>query len=49
MTDPLYDDDPAPDQLADEHDALDWDVDRDGRMVEHATGDEPATILWSPS
>lgn len=37
---------PAPDQLADEHDALDWNVERDGRMREHATDDEPTTICW---
>jgi len=38
--------DPPPDQLADSHDDLDWNVDRDGRMREHATEDEPATEIW---
>lgn len=37
---------PAPDRLADELDALDWDVNRDGRMRDHATDDEPTTIPW---
>lgn len=37
---------PAPDQLADEHDDLDWSVERDGRMRDYATADEPATELW---
>lgn len=39
MTDPL---DPA--------NTLDWDVDRDGRMCEHATGpdDEPTAVPYVP-
>jgi hypothetical protein len=37
--------------MADRHDGddtddLDWDVDRDGRMREYATDDEPTTIPW---
>lgn len=48
MSSPLPDANPAPDQLADDHDQDDWDRDRDGRMADHATGPdgEPATIPW---
>lgn len=38
--------DPAPDELADDRDELGWDVERHGRMREHATADEPTTIPW---
>lgn len=40
---------PAPEHLADERDDLDWSVERDGRMRDHATvtdDAEPATIPW---
>lgn len=40
------DDLPAHDRLADPYDERDWDVERDGRMREHATEDEPLTIPW---
>jgi hypothetical protein len=43
---PDADANPAPDQLADDTDDLDWDVDRDGRMREYATDDEPTTFAW---
>jgi len=39
-------DDPAPDQLADDHDQLDWNIERDGRMRDHADEPEPPTIPW---
>jgi len=29
-------------------DHLDWDVDRDGRMRDYATDDEPATVPYEP-
>lgn len=37
---------PAHDRLADEQDALDWNVDRDGRMRDYATDEEPPTLPW---
>ena len=37
---------PAHGQLADEFDALDWRVERDGRMRDFATDDEPITVPW---
>jgi len=40
---------PRPDELADDTDDLDWDVDRDGRMRDHATVSEdaePTTVPW---
>lgn len=38
--------DPEPGELADSYDERDWDVERDGRMAEHATDDEPTTVPW---
>jgi len=43
---PMPGDDPAPDQLADDHDQLDWNIERDGRMRDHADEPEPPTIPW---
>lgn len=37
---------PAPDVLADDHDAQDWDRAVHGRMLDHADDDEPATVPW---
>jgi len=34
---------PKHDELADDQDTLDWNVERDGRMAEHASDDEPQT------
>lgn len=37
---------PASDLYADEDDALDWDVTKQGRMREHADDSAPATEPW---
>jgi hypothetical protein len=44
---PKKDDSPNPESLADEHDEEGWDVNRDGRMKEHAAPDNAvATRPW---
>lgn len=45
MSDPRHEN-PDPETLADDADALDWDVDRDGRMADHATDDGPETLPY---
>lgn len=41
--------DPAPDQLADDHDQAAWDRDKHGRMADHATTDDTVTTRpWHP-
>lgn len=48
MGSPIYDDVAA--DMGEPVENLDWDVDRDGRMREHATDPdgEPTTVLWMP-
>lgn len=43
---PLDQQNPDPKRLADDSDALDWNVDRDGRMADHASDPEPMTVPW---
>lgn len=44
MSEPVETESPAPDELADENDELDWDVEVVGRMRDYATDDEPLTV-----
>lgn len=44
MSEPVENENPAPDELADENDALDWDVELVGRMRDYASDDEPLTL-----
>ena len=39
---------PDPHVLADDCDDLDWNIERDGRMRDHANDPEPQTICWEP-
>ena len=33
-------------ELADEHDQLGWDITKHGRMIDHASEEEPVTVEW---
>lgn len=48
MSDPVHEENPDPGTLADDQDELGWDVERHGRMRDHATDDEPATEPYEP-
>ena len=45
MTEPTHED-PDPTRLADDSDDLDWSIERDGRMRDHATDNAPVTEPW---
>lgn len=43
---PEVHEDPEPGELADDTDDLDWSIERDGRMRDHADAPVPATETW---